>query len=174
MIKRNDISENAKRKSELVLEKENLILKGKYGIDQWGEKIRLSSNQYVHLKDASSGQKESIRILQHILLSILENQKFFNVVEEPEAHLFPVAQKALIELLVLMTNHLPESQLIITTHSPYVLTIINNLLFASRVIDKNPVSETYVLKIIPKEFFIDPNQFNANSLGNSFLQVSKH
>jgi len=159
--------------TQLILEKETLILKGKYEIDQWGEKIRHSPEGYVYLKDASSGQKESIRILQHILLSVLENHKFFSVVEEPEAHLFPVAQKALIELLVLMTNHLPESQLIITTHSPYVLTVINNLLFACRVVDKNPASEPEVIKVIEKAFFINCEQFSAYSLGNSFLPESK-
>ncbi|MFM9949740.1 MAG: AAA family ATPase [Saprospiraceae bacterium] len=158
---------------QLILNNAELILKGKYEIDQWGEKIRHSSTEYVHLKDASSGQKESIRILQHILIGVLENQKFFRVIEEPEAHLFPVAQKALIELLVLMVNYLPENQLVITTHSPYVLTVINNLLFASRVLTKNPSVEAEIISVVKKDFFITPDLFSAYSLGNSFMPESQ-
>ncbi|MFN0037255.1 MAG: AAA family ATPase [Saprospiraceae bacterium] len=158
---------------QLILDKAELILKGKYEIDHGGEKIRHSPDGYVYLKDASSGQKESIRILQHILLGVLETQKSFRVVEEPEAHLFPLAQKSLIELLVLMANHLPENQLVITTHSPYVLTVINNLLFASRVAEKNPSKESEVTDVVKKDFFIDPEQFSAYSLGNSFMPESQ-
>jgi predicted ATPase len=153
----------------LILKKVTSILKGTYEIDDKGEKIRYSPEGFVYLKDASSGQKESIRILQQIVLGIVEHQKFFRVIEEPEAHLFPMAQKALVELLILMTNYLPESQLIITTHSPYVLTVINNLLFAKRVVNANPPAMSQVEMIINKEFFIDPSLFAAYSLGHSFL-----
>ena len=172
LSQRNGSVAQSEHTTQLILEKELLILKGKYEVDQWSEKIRHSPNAYVNLKDASSGQKESVRIVQHILLSVLENHKFFSVVEEPESHLFPVAQKALIELLVLMTTHLPESQLVITTHSPYVLAVINNLLFASRVVVRNLEAELEVNDVVKKEFFIDPEQFSAYSLGNSFLKES--
>lgn len=163
-------SENEKKDNRLyslVLKNSEEILKGEYEIDQNGEKIKISDLESVYLKDASSGQKESIRILQYVLLSILENQRFFRVVEEPEAHLFPVAQKKLIELLVLMANYMPESQLVITTHSPYVLTVINNLLFAARVIGKNPKVAKDVDKIIDQAFSIDPKLFSAYSLASA-------
>jgi predicted ATP-dependent endonuclease of OLD family len=153
-----------------LLQNIQLVLKGTYKIDQYGEKILLNNEQYVYLKNASSGQKEVIRILQDAVLCILENQNAFRVVEEPEAHLFPVAQKQLVESLIFMKNYNPLNQLIITTHSPYILTVLNNLLFATRVVSTKPESLDEVATIIPQEFHIKPNEFAAYSLGNSLLQ----
>ena len=50
---------------------------------------------------------------------------------------------------------------------------MNNLLFASRVVEKNPSKESEVTDVVKKGFFIDPKQFSAYSLGNSFLPESK-
>jgi len=147
------------------------ILKGKYIIDNWGEKIIVNkeTGEYVYLSNASSGQKESIRILQDLFLIILENQKVLRIIEEPEAHLFPIAQKQLIELLCLMLNSNANNQLIITTHSPYVLTVINNLLFAHRVISKNAEATKSVNEIISQEYHLNPDNFSAYSLGNTLI-----
>jgi hypothetical protein len=160
-----------KEKLKLIEFKIEEILKGKYIIDNWGEKIVVNkeTGEYVYLSNASSGQKESIRILQDIFLVILENQKVLRIIEEPEAHLFPVAQKQTVELLLLMLNYNPANQLIITTHSPYILTVINNLLFAKRVVDKNPDVQKEVEEIIPHQFHFDSNLFSAYSIGNTLI-----
>lgn len=152
------------------------ILRGKYLIDNFGEKIFINetTNEYVYLSNASSGQKESIRILQDIFMNILENPKFLRIVEEPEAHLFPVAQKQLIELLSLMANQNQDNQLIITTHSPYVLTVFNNLLFAKRVVEKNPSAEIEVTEIIGKDYWLAATDFAAYSLSNSALDIDNY
>ncbi|MEA5553148.1 AAA family ATPase [Anabaena cylindrica UHCC 0172] len=160
-------------KIHFIKNKMNEILKGEYQIDQMGEKIVFNNekNDYIYLSHASSGQKECIRILQDIFLNILENVKILRIIEEPEAHLFPVAQKQLIELLALMVNHNDDNQLIITTHSPYILTVFNNLLFANRVVEKNPSAESEVTQIIPKDCWLDAHDFSAYSLGNqSFVE----
>ena len=125
------------------------------------------NEHYVYLHNASSGQQEIIRILQDIFVVIFEQQKALRIVEEPEAHLFPVAQKLVVELFALMINQNISNQLIITTHSPYVLTVVNNLLFAKRVIDKNNDKNKDVSEIIDEAFHLDPNNFSAYSLGNA-------
>lgn len=163
------ITGERRRELSIVINKINEILKGKYYIDPYGnEKIRLDNeaNDYVYLSNASSGQQECIRILQDIFLNILDDAKVLRIIEEPEAHLFPVAQKQLIELLSLMVNHNDDNQLIITTHSPYVLTVFNNLLFANRVVAKNPAAESEVAEIIPKDSWLKADDFSAYSLGN--------
>ena len=119
------------------------------------------------MSNASSGQQEVIRILQDIFLTIAENRKVLRIVEEPEAHLFPLAQKRVIELLVQMAKNTDSNQLIITTHSPYVLTVFNNLLFAQRVIDTNPEIEKEVAKIIGKEARLKSGDFSAYVLSQS-------
>ncbi|NEQ95873.1 MAG: ATP-binding protein [Cyanothece sp. SIO2G6] len=53
-----------------ISERIDLILKGKYHQDQYGEKIYLDDNTYVHLNNASSGQQEAIRILAKLLLLV--------------------------------------------------------------------------------------------------------
>jgi predicted ATPase len=143
-----------------------LIFKGTYFIDNNGEAIITKDGKKVDLSESSSGQQEVIRILQDVFIIIHLNQKVLRVIEEPEAHLFPVAQKKLVELLALMVNYQPENQLIITTHSPYILSVFSNLLFASRVVEKNPAAEAEVQEIIDKDCWLNPQEFSAYSLGN--------
>ena len=164
--------ENVKQKLYDIKKRIDEILKGEYRIDKWGEKIVFNkeTEEYVNLSNTSSGQQESIRILQDIFLNILENTKVLRILEEPEAHLFPVAQKQLIELLALMVNQNDDNQLIITTHSPYVLTVFNNLLFANRVVEKNPSTESEVAQIIPQDSWLSAKDFSAYSLGNQSVR----
>jgi predicted ATPase len=149
----------------------DLILKGRYIIDDFGERIRFGKsddlNDSVLLSNASSGQQEVIRILQDLILTIDSQEKTSRIIEEPEAHLFPIAQKQLVELFALMVNQDIDNQLIITTHSPYILAAFNNLLFAKRVIEKNPNAEKDVSKIVAPEFRLDSNEFVAYSLSHS-------
>jgi predicted ATPase len=168
---------NIKEKLYQVKNKIDKILKGEYRIDDLGEKILFNkeTEEYIYLSNTSSGQQESIRILQDIFLNILDNTKVLRILEEPEAHLFPVAQKQLIELLALMVNQNDDNQLIITTHSPYVLTVFNNLLFANRVVEKNPSTESEVAQIIPQDSWLSAKDFSAYSLGNqSVSQDTKY
>jgi predicted ATPase len=145
-----------------------LILKGRYLIDNLGEKILINehtnSKEFVYLSNASSGQQEVIRILQDLLQIMIREEKTARIIEEPEAHLFPIAQKQLVELFALMVNQDIDNQLIITTHSPYILAAFNNLLFAKRVIEKNPNAEKEVSEIVAPEFRLDANEFAAYSL----------
>jgi AAA ATPase domain len=126
------------------------IIKGKYKNDRYGEKIILDDEgHYIFLQNASSGQQESIRILQDLFLILLNKENVFRVIEEPEAHLYPLSQKKLIELMALVLTE-TDSEIIVTTHSPYVLSIFNNLLFAS--------------KIKHKDFYLESKDFKAYTL----------
>ena len=126
---------NKETKPKLLLANKLIrrVLKGQYSNSEFGERIVHKGGNYVYLKNASSGQQESIRILQDAFLSLYQGNKLLRIVEEPEAHVFPEAQMATIQLLVLMLNNSPSNNLILTTHSPYTLTIINNLIYAAKV-----------------------------------------
>ena len=144
-----------------------VILKGTYQSTEWGEQIKLENNLTVSLKDASSGQQEVLRILQGIFLSVgLTNRREFFVVEEPEAHLYPLAQKELINAFAVFLNTIQQGKLIITTHSPYILACINILLFANYA--SNELSnESEIINIVPKAYWLDSSFFSAYSLGQS-------
>ncbi len=53
-------------------------------------------------------------------------------IEEPEAHLFPVSQKHVVSLFGLIYNNTQHGY-VITTHSPYILTAINNMILAKDI-----------------------------------------
>lgn len=148
----------------------NNILKGTYTSSQWGEQIKLEgSSVSIPLKDASSGQQEVLRLLQGLFLSIgLQNRKEFFVVEEPEAHLYPLAQKELINAFAVFLNTIPQGKMVVTTHSPYILACINILLFANYV--SNEIGQHNFngsISNIPRPFWLNSSIFNAYSLGQT-------
>lgn len=134
------------------------VLRGQYSNSEFGERIVHPGQGYVYLKNASSGQQESIRILQDAFLSIYQGNKLLRIVEEPEAHLFPEAQMSSIQLLVLMLNSAPSGHLILTTHSPYTLTVINNLIYAAKVGEQHPEQAN---SIIQKELWLPLEKVSA-------------
>ena len=62
------------------------------------------------------------------------------IIEEPEQNLFPLAQKSMLEYLVRGINDNGGS-LLLTTHSPYILSSLNNLVFAGENCDKVGVND---------------------------------
>lgn len=151
-----------------VIEIARKIIKGEYESGSLGELILIDERSvWVPIKDASSGQQEALRILQGIFLAIgLKNRKEFLIVEEPEAHLFPLAQRELINAFALFLNTIPEGRLIITTHSPYILACVNLLLMAGYTSKQNgEVLKQKVGEAVPHDFWLDSKDFNAYALG---------
>jgi predicted ATPase len=119
------------------------ILKAKIKINGT---LFLESNdgRQVPLLQASSGQQEIVYVL--MLLDRLGNYNYTYgkchsvFIEEPSAHLFPLEQKQAIELIVEIFNILKENgnpvSFFITTHSPYVLNSLNNILTKGALLDK--------------------------------------
>ncbi|HNY77277.1 MAG: AAA family ATPase [Sedimentisphaerales bacterium] len=109
------------------------ILKATYRYEQHSEKLFISRpDKYVKLSFASSGQQEAIWILLQMFLVVLNNLRAFIVIEEPEAHLYPSAQRDITELITSTFNS-GGNQVLITTHSPYILSSLNNLLYAHKL-----------------------------------------
>lgn len=147
---------------DLAKELSQSILKGSYYNDDDNiDQIRIDNETYIKLLFASSGQQEAVWIVQMILLLILNKQKVFIVIEEPEAHLFPEAQKNMIDLIALLANQ-NGNQVFITTHSPYLLTSINNLIYAYQVGEKHPEK---VSEIIDKQLWLNPEKVKAYFVG---------
>lgn len=134
------------------------ILKADYTSENDGEKIYFDKQHWVKLMYGSSGQQESLWILMILFSVILEKKKVFIVIEEPEAHLFPMAQKEMIHLISLMVN-ITESSVVITTHSPYILTSLNILLYSGRV--ENLHMKEGRTAVIPKNMRLSYERFIA-------------
>jgi predicted ATPase len=138
------------------------ILKADYTSESDGEKIYFDDYHWVKLMYGSSGQQEALWILMLSFVIILEKQKSFVIIEEPEAHLFPIGQKNIISLIALMVNS-TNSQAIITTHSPYILTSLNILLYSGKIENEKRRSGGVVL---PKIFRLNYSKFSAFKLEN--------
>ncbi len=101
------------------------------------DRIFTNNENSIKLSEAASGIQSVLPILIPILHKkySLEHQSF--VIEEPELNLFPLAQYELIKLLEFGRRE-PDGEDIgtihtYTTHSPYILSAINNLLYAYKV-----------------------------------------
>lgn len=108
------------------------IMHGKYlydGKEQW---LVSDENHKVRLADASSGQQEALPLLMFLMRlgQLARNRGGMSriLIEEPEAHLYPTAQQRIIDMIAeyLKTNGGIGS--IITTHSPFILCCLNNVL----------------------------------------------
>ena len=107
------------------------ILRGRYTAADGEERIWVDKERYVKINFASSGQQEIVWILNLLFYYLIQQRPVFFLVEEPESHLFPASQKAVVELLALVAN--AGHGVLMTTHSPYVLGAVNNLLYAGTV-----------------------------------------
>ncbi len=145
----------------------NEILKAEYRHDsREGGKFYLGKGRYTKINFASSGQQESVWILLSMFLVLLDKVDAFVFIEEPEAHLFPIAQKDMMALICYAAN-LHKCQFMITTHSPYILSALNNHIYAHRV-GKN--DKESVLKIIPREQWIDPSMVGGCFVYDGFVE----
>ncbi len=134
MIKKALQSERGGRKEEQLYLCSNLskkILRGDYRYVAGEEMLQVSEKQYVKINFASSGQQESVWILNVMFYYLLSNRKNYFIIEEPESHLFPDAQKLMTEFIAAAQKN--GNQVLVTTHSPYILGELNNLLYAEKI-----------------------------------------
>ena len=108
------------------------IIHGKYlydGKEQW---LISDKNHKVRLSDASSGQQEALPLLMFLMRlgHLARNRGGMSRIlsEEPEAHLYPTAQQRIIDMIAELLKANREIGSIITTHSPFILCCLNNVL----------------------------------------------
>ncbi|WP_298884263.1 ATP-binding protein [uncultured Polaribacter sp.] len=146
----------------------NEIMNGNFLREKDKDYIIHNDSRKVNLSNASSGQQETLPLV--LILKALTKLHFSNggatlYIEEPEAHLFPTAQKKIIQLLARTFNNSRNNfQIIVTTHSPYILSSFNNLLEAGKIIEEQPNKINDVYKVIPKEEVLNPNDIIAYSV----------
>jgi predicted ATPase len=150
------------QKIQKIVEK---ILNGKYRYKDEKDWIETKGNS-INLSNASSGQQESLPML--LILSIfpfLFSQHRAYFIEEPEAHLFPTSQKYIVSLIGIIYNRNQNS--VITTHSPYILTALNNLILANDI--KNKYGKNKIKNIIDSDECINFDDVKAYTIKNGKL-----
>ena len=79
--------------------------------------------------------EEDVSLLESKLKQFIPSS-FINIVEEPEQNLFPNSQQKVINSLIEYNNAIKENKLIISTHSPYILSALNNSILAEEAFEK--------------------------------------
>lgn len=126
-----------------------------------------TSSQKYHLSHASSGIQSTMPLLLVLEYAVNKREYSSFVIEEPETNLFPDKQVALLRH-ILKTVNKGGRTLTITTHSPYLLSALNNSLFAGLVINRYGEEITKKLsEIIDKDCFLTPKECSVYSLGES-------
>ncbi len=150
---------SASFKEETAIEPLNLIYKN---VDGEGYIKTKGEDSFVRLAQGASGFKSAIPIVLVLkYFSLFENRKRTFLIEEPEQNLLSTSQKRLMEFLVEYVNEFGHS-LLITTHSPYILTALENLMMAEKVGTENEgIFKGKTNKIVEEKYWIDQKEINA-------------
>lgn len=133
------------------------------------EFVETEDGRRVPISALSSGQQELLPLW--IVLSGVadavpnrpETARRMVYIEEPEAHLFPDAQSTLIEYLASLTRRPDAFKLLITTHSPYVLAKVNNLLKAGSL-GEDVSKAVPVREVVGSSFWLQPENTRAYAI----------
>lgn len=132
------------------------ILRGTYRYSNGEEQIVLKDGKYVKINFSSSGQQECVWILNLLFYYLIHQEQILFIIEEPESHLFPESQKYITELIALVNNC--KHSVVLTTHSPYVLGTLNNLLYAGTIPHRHSKK---IHEVIPESFWLDYKNFDS-------------
>jgi len=151
------------------------ILCGEYLQKDGEDYLKVKGSRQIGIANSSSGQQETLPLAIILGTIAFTNPKIGGssvYIEEPEAHIFPAAQKDIVELISTVYNSRKDSlQFLITTHSPYILTAFNNLLQAGLL--AVGATEEKIKKIshnVPKTRFLNPEEIAVYSLSDGYCQ----
>lgn len=136
--------------------------------------IITDDSKYFNFNEVATGYQSVIPIVNVVKYKNKSKKRNLFIIDEPELSLYPNTQKELLKYLVENCTK-GDNRLIITTHSPYILTALNNLIEASNVVKKNPEAADEVAKIIPPQYHIDFEDvaayFVANGTAKSIMNT---
>jgi len=149
------IMKNFKR--ETAIEPLELVYKNNEGNSVFR---KMNKKKFFTLSNSATGFQSTIPIVLAFKYykEIRRKTKAF-VIEEPEANIFPTTQNELVKFFSENLENIHS--LIITTHSPYILTSLNNLMYAYQIGQNH---EDEIKKIIDRKYWISPDDVSAYML----------
>lgn len=110
-------------------------------------------------------KKEELDLLQNLLKTDF-NYCLTSIIEEPELNLYPISQKNILKELISVVNQNKNNSLFITTHSPYILGTLNNLIYAGNLTEQKFDCE----KIISNKNQISIRNISAYKIQNGDIK----
>ncbi|MCM0666622.1 AAA family ATPase [Flavobacterium tyrosinilyticum] len=135
--------------------------------DNESEYVKIEEKEYV-LSKTSSG----IQSLLPLLL-VLEYEINYSdsgevktiLMEEPELNLFPIKQKNLINYLVEKIKE-TKNNLVITTHSPYILSSLDTLILAKNTFNEHTDLKEEINLIVSENKWVDYDEISVYEVRN--------
>lgn len=127
----------------------------------------INKKSKISLKAAASGFHAVVPLIL-VLINKQKNRPHigdFFVVEEPELNLFPDAQHQLVQFIFRLGLH-KENTFVFTTHSPYILSSIDNLIQADNAFQGNKKMASKIQKVLPKSIWLPFENVSAYFLTN--------
>ena len=140
----------------VLLKKSREILQGDYRYVDGDERLYLDSRRYVKINYTSSGQQEIVWVLNLLGYYLITGKKVLLMIEEPESHLYPNAQQEVAELLSIFAN--AGNEVLVTTHSPYILGSFNYMLLAAQT---EHSKREIIKQIVDLKNWITPDHISA-------------
>jgi predicted ATPase len=126
-------------------------------VDGRGVVRKSGEEKFISLNNAASGYMSVIPIVLMIkYYSEFKKKVKSFIIEEPELSIFPTTQNELIKFISENLGNI--NNLLMTTHSPYILTSLNNLMYAHEVGKLHPDEAE---KVIEKKYWLNPNDVSA-------------
>lgn len=145
------------------------ILNVEYQKQNEEDQIKIdNSNKTIPFKLSSSGIQSSMPLFLVLEYSLKNREYSSFVVEEPECNLFPEKQVEMLQYL--LKNVYREKRILtITTHSPYLLSALNNYLFAGSLNDGSLTDEqkNTLLQVLEQDYWLKKESCSVYSLGKN-------
>lgn len=134
-----------------------------YRFEGGTDNLVLNEQTTIHLSQGSSGLQSVIPM--SVIVEAHKNSSTQFVVEEPELNLYPSAQKELVQYLAArcLSN---QNQMVVTTHSPYILTAFSNLVQAHNAWEDCPDCDAEINSVVPRASWIPFNWLRVYYLAN--------
>ncbi len=132
------------------------------------ETVQDELERYIKSGITKSVSEQSLKEIEQAARRFT-NAYFLNIVEEPEQNLFPDSQMNNLAFLFDAANSNDSNKIVITTHSPYVLSYITLAAKAFELAEKK-VAAKEVEKIISKESWLDGNLCHVYQIENGQIK----
>lgn len=112
--------------------------------------------------------------MARIVSSRFTYSHFVNIVEELEQNLYPKSQMATLYELLGYANCLDMNRILLTTHSPYLMSYLSLAVKAWQLCHSYSLSQDEldrVYSIVPKKSFVDPSHLRIYDLKDGYVSL---
>jgi len=132
-------------------------------------RVRVKKGLDIDLHNASSSIRQLAPLLLYLRYRAKKND--FLIIDEPEMNLHPESQAKLLEVFGIMVNL--GVRILITTHSPYLMSHLNNLVSGTLITPKILKDQAASLYLKDSRAFLSMNQVSAYEMRRNKLRSLK-